>query len=62
MSVLINETDTVDISIQGLPQDENIELKFWVQHEDLIKVDPTSLTLETNGEVYKVSITGLHPG
>lgn len=62
LSLLLNETSFLDIKVQGLAENENIQLKFWVQHDDLISVDPTTLPLVENDRVYKVSVTGLHPG
>lgn len=62
ISVLVNRTETFDITIQGLAADRTIDLQFWAQHEDLIDVDPSTLVLEKNDQVYKVAVTGLHPG
>lgn len=62
ISVLVNRTEVVDISVKGLAANENVDLQLWVQHDDLIKVDPTTLTLDKNDQVYTFAVTGLHPG
>lgn len=59
--MLVNRTEVVDISVQGLADQETVQLNLWAQHEGLIKVDPVTVTLDKN-QVYQVDITGLHPG
>lgn len=62
LSLLINETSTLDVSIQGLAAGREIELQFWTQHDDLILVNPSTLSLDKNDQMYQVSVTGLQPG
>lgn len=62
LSVLLNKTETLEVSIRGLPVDTDIPLTFYVQHDDLIEVAPATVTLASNDEVYKVVVRGLHPG
>lgn len=62
ISLLLNETAALDVAIQGLPTGQSISLHFYVQHDDLIKVDPLIVTLDSDDKVYKVDVTGLHPG
>lgn len=62
LSLLVNETSTLDVSIQGLAIDREIQLQFWVQHDDLVLVNPSTLSLDKNDQTYKVSVTGLQPG
>lgn len=61
-SLLVNQKETLYITVGGLTVDETINLKLWAQHEGLIKVEPTNLTLDQNDQMYNVIITGLHPG
>ena len=62
ISLLIDETETVDVRVSGLSSGEKINLQFFAQHTELIRVEPTSLILDKNDATYKVNITGLSPG
>lgn len=62
ITLLLDETEPLEVSIKGLEANELISLQFFAQHEELIKIEPRVLSLNKNDEVYKVEFTGLHPG